>query len=69
MAVISSKTFDGGSYDSCSTNLRFLASDTVFNCAERGTHPITLIVFDECNNSASCVLLLQLKIHSSYVIL
>ncbi|MBX7164231.1 MAG: HYR domain-containing protein, partial [Saprospiraceae bacterium] len=55
MSMIRSADLDGGSYDSCSATLRFLATDTTFNCFDRGDHLVTLFVYDECNNSSSCI--------------
>ncbi len=45
---------NNGSTDNCGL-LSFSADPTVMTCADKGVTPVTLIVSDDCGNTASCV--------------
>ncbi len=52
-ATISADTLDNGSSDNCGTP-SFMASQTIFTCAEIGSNAVTLTVNDGNGNSSSC---------------
>ncbi|MBS1943640.1 MAG: gliding motility-associated C-terminal domain-containing protein, partial [Bacteroidetes bacterium] len=52
-ASITPQLIDGGSFDNEGITA-MTASRTVFNCADLGSNPVTLTVFDNMGNTASC---------------
>ncbi|MBS1547058.1 MAG: HYR domain-containing protein, partial [Bacteroidetes bacterium] len=52
-ASITPQQIDGGSFDNAGITA-MAASRTVFGCADLGTNPVTLTVFDDMGNTATC---------------
>ncbi|MCC6840665.1 MAG: HYR domain-containing protein, partial [Flavobacteriales bacterium] len=52
-ASITPQQIDGGSFDNAGITA-MTASQTVFGCADLGTNPVTLTVFDNMGNTATC---------------
>ena len=52
-ASITPQQIDGGSFDNAGITA-MTASQTVFGCVDLGTNPVTLTVFDNMGNTATC---------------